>query len=190
MTKRPNNADSIYQLKITLQDIRPPIWRRVLVPGNMSLGTLHEIIQTAMGWTNSHLHQFTISNKHYSDPDPDWEMEHARDQWKTRLGNVAPATKGSFIYEYDFGDGWEHKILVEKITDADDRFPGHPICLAGARACPPEDCGGPWGYADFLAAIRDPEHEEHESLLDWIGGSFNPELFDLVEVNELLRQFR
>ena len=171
---------SIYQLKITLVGSKPPIWRRLLVPGSVTLETLHDIIQVAMGWTESHLHQFIVGDVYYSNPG--FELDHAKDEDEFKLNQIAPREKKSFVYEYDFGDGWEHRVVVEKILPPEEGQ-SYPVCLKGKRACPPEDCGGIWGYAEFLEAISDPEHESHEEMLDWIGGDFDPEEFDPAAAN-------
>ena len=175
----------IYQVKIELEDIHPPIWRRLLVSGDINLGKLHEVIQGAMGWTNTHLHEFEIIGETYSDPEA--EIDDSRNELQYRLSQVAPPAGESFLYLYDPGDGWEHHILVEEIAPADIRFPGHPVCLAGARACPPEDCGGPFGYEDFLSAITNPKHKRHKEMRDWIDDEFDAENFDLAETNEILK---
>lgn len=176
----------IYQLKITLQDSKPPIWRRVCVDGESDLYTLHEIIQIVMGWTNSHLHQFIIQQEYYSEPDP-FAMRSLKDEREFQLAQVVPQEKITFVYEYDFGDNWAHQILVEKIFSPE---PGisYPICVKGKHSCPPEDVGGMWGYAHFLEAINDPTHEEHESFMEWWGEPFDPEDFDLEETNKALRR--
>jgi hypothetical protein len=173
----------VYQLKITLKDIRPPIWRRVQVQ-DCSLGKLHEIVQTCMGWGDCHLHAFEIGGEQYGPPDPDGMMEYA-DERKLKLSRVVNAGLTKFTYTYDFGDNWEHTIQVEKTLPAE---PGvrYPRCVAGKRACPPEDCGGPWGYGDFLEAIENPKHPEHEDRLEWVGSEFDPEAFDIDAVNERL----
>jgi len=178
---------NIYQVKITLKYVRPPIWRRVQVRGDITLAKLHEIIQIAMGWFDSHLHQFRMGKVYYGTPDVDEFSELTlKDDSKAQLGRVLTKPKQKIIYEYDFGDGWEHEILLEKVFPPE---PGirYPRCLGGARACPPEDCGGVGGYANFLAAIRDPNHEEHDEYLDWIGGEFDPEEFELDEADAGLR---
>jgi len=181
-------AAPVYQLKITLKDFRPPIWRRVLVPGSADLYRLHWVVQIAMGWTNSHLHQFIIDGEYYSIPsEDDWEA--VKDERRLTLAQIAPAARRKFVYEYDFGDSWEHEILVEKILPPDPAVK-HAVCLDGRRACPPEDVGGVWGYAEFLEAIRNPEHEEHDSYLEWIGGDFDPDEFDVDAVNAELRRLR
>lgn len=177
-----------YQLKISLDEIHPPIWRRVLVSSGVSLGDLHEIIQEAMGWTDSHLHMFEVGGRRFSDPDSG--PEGVEDEGKVRLRDVAPKAGDSFAYEYDMGDGWRHAVVVENVAPADDLLKGLAVCQAGARACPPEDCGGPGGYEDFLVAIRDPAHEEHENMLEWIGRPFDPEAFDLPKVNKALKKLK
>lgn len=184
---KPATKSPIYQLKITLANTRPPIWRRIQVPGNTVLPHLHLMFQAAMGWCNGHLHQFTIDGVEYGMPDPDFGVE-MENEARVRLDKVIPAAGMRFSYMYDFGDGWNHKILVEKIVPPD---PGvqYPVCLAGARACPPEDCGGPWGYGDLLEAIADPKHERHGERLEWIGGKFDPEAFDLVHVNRAFKNY-
>ncbi len=176
----------IYQIKVTLEGSKPPIWRRLLVRSDITLGDLHTIIQAAMGWWDYHLHQFTVGGTYFGVPDPDYDsyME-MQDEEEVTLGQVAPRGGFKFHYEYDFGDGWIHQVLVEKVLPPEPSQ-SYPVCIKGQRACPPEDVGGMWGYYDFLEALQDPEHEEHESYLEWIGGDFDPEAFDLDEVNETL----
>ena len=183
-TKAAFSPDSIYQLKVTLKDSEPPIWRRIQVPGKVNLLKLHEALQVAMGWTDSHLHQFIIQGQHFSIPSED-DLEPVIDEHLYQLWKVAPREGMKFIYEYDFGDGWTHLVEVEKILPHDSNFK-HPVCLEGERACPPEDVGGTGGYDLFLEAIADPEHEEHESYVEWIEPDFDPEVFDLAEVNLML----
>lgn len=183
-----NTSAQIYQLKIQLGSITPLIWRRILVSGDVTLGKLHEVIQDTMGWTNSHLHDFVIDGETYSDPEA--EIDDSQDENRCRLAQVASLAGKKFDHLYDPGDGWEHKIAVEKVVEADKRYAGEtgcPVCIAGARACPPEDCGGPGGYEDFLAAITNPRHKQHKEMREWIGGDFDPENFDLAEINEILK---
>ena len=177
----------IYQLKVTLNHIKPPVWRRVQVPGEIKLGKLHRILQAAMGWTDSHLHAFRIGNENYGVPDPDFSDD-TKNERNIRLDSIAQQG-GRFFYDYDFGDGWEHEIKVEKILPAETAV-HYPRCVDGKRACPPEDCGGPPGYAYLLEALADPEHEEHDSMIEWIGGEFDPEAFDVAEVNQALWRMR
>jgi Plasmid pRiA4b ORF-3-like protein len=183
-----STAESVYQLKITLQDFRPPIWRRLQVKSNITLGKLHQIIQASMGWTNSHLHGFSIGGVEYGQPLPELGLDIKNEQ-RVKLSKVVTGEKRKFFYTYDMGDSWEHEILVEKVLPHDPLV-RYPVCLTGKRACPPEDCGGVWGYAEFLEAIQQPDHPEHESMLEWVGGAFDSEFFDLDAVNRLLKQIR
>ena len=184
--KKQSAPTAVYQLKITLKGSRPPIWRRVLVRDDTTLEQLNYVIQIAVGWTNSHLHDFTIRGERYSEPSPeDWEP--VKDEQRYKLNQLVTGAKFKFVYQYDFGDSWDHEVVVEKVLTPE---PGmrYPVCVTGKRACPPEDVGGVWGYAEFLEAINDPKHEEHESYLEWIGGEFDPEAFDLDDVNALLKR--
>jgi len=183
------SPSKIYQLKITLRGSKPPIWRRILVPGRSTLPDLNLMIQAAMGWGNCHLHSFTIDDVDYAMTDPDWDDWGSEDETGVRLDRVVPYAGVRFTFLYDFGDGWDHQVVVEKILPPE---PGvkYPVCIAGKRRCPPEDVGGIWGYGDFLAAIRDPNHEEHAEYLEWIGGSFDPEEFDVDAVNGLLSDYK
>jgi hypothetical protein len=174
----------VYQMKISLRDIKPPVWRRLQVK-DCTLSQLHDYIQICMGWDGEHLHAFEIGGEQYGEPDPDGMME-CEDEGKVKLSRVVNDGIKKFVYTYDFGDNWDHIITVEKEVAVE---PGvhYPRCTAGKRACPPEDCGGPWGYGDFLNAIQDPKHPEHEELLEWAGGEFDPERFDMEEINARLR---
>jgi hypothetical protein len=180
----PRGPTSVHQLKITLTDIRPPIWRRLQVSSSINLRRLHDVIQAAMGWTQSHLYQFQVGDVEFGEPDDEVGMP-IRSAKSTSLRKIAPEPGAVFSYEYDFGDSWQHRIEVEKVLPPE---PGvrYPRCLTGKRACPPEDVGGIWGYAEFLQAIRDLKHPEHTELLEWAGGAFDPEAFDLQAVNEQL----
>ncbi len=184
-TKATNKT--IYQLKITLRDIRPPIWRRVQVESSTTLSQLHLIIQAAMGWYNCHLHSFSIQGIEYGNPEPNYGLE-LRDENKAKLGSLIKQEKSKFFYTYDFGDSWEHSILVEKISPLDPKV-SYPTCLKAKRACPPEDCGGAWGYLEFLEAIQNPTHPEPENSLEWVGGSFDSEQCFLKEINQRLAEF-
>lgn len=181
---------ALYQFKITLLGVQPPIWRRIQVP-DCTLDKLHEHIQTAMGWTNSHLHDFEINGQRYGDPellDDGFEDFECEDSTATMVSEILPTTgkRFAFKYQYDFGDSWEHEILFEGSLPVDPQAK-YPMCLEGERACPPEDCGGVWGYADFLEAFRDPKHKEHENMLQWIGGQFEPENFDAKQATKEMR---
>ncbi|MHB9025127.1 MAG: IS1096 element passenger TnpR family protein [Armatimonadota bacterium] len=183
----PAGPPRVYQLHITLVDSHPPIWRRVLVTSDTKLSKLHQILQTVMGWTNSHLHEFEVDGERYADPS--FHLEEARSERRATLGQVAVEEGDVFAYLYDFGDGWEHAIRVERILPVE---PGkfYPVCLEGARACPPEDIGGIPGYEEFLEAIRDPHHPDHDELLQWVGGAFDPEAFDSGRVNQRLQRLK
>lgn len=179
-----------YRLKVTLKGSRPPIWRRIEVPGHITLAKLHQVLQVAMGWTDSHLHQFIIGKTYYGTPDPDFDLfGDTENECNFKLQQVAPREKMKFRYEYDFGDGWEHEILVEKVFPLTEER-RHPVCLKGVKACPPEDIGGLWGYYDFLEIMEDTKHPEHEEMLEWLGDTFDPDRFDLEEVNQRLKKIK
>ena len=183
-TKQVKN---IYQIKISLSGAKPPIWRTVLVPSNLKLAAFHDVIQVAMGWTDSHLHQFVANNVFYGIPDDDFGME-MEDESKYKLSHLFKKEKDTIIYEYDFGDSWEHKLLLEKILP-DDGKTALPVCIKGKRACPPEDCGGIWGYEELLETILDTNHPEHADMLEWLGEEFDPEEFDLEQINKDLAEY-
>ena len=174
----------IFELEIVLADVEPLIRRRVQVPGEVDLAVLHEVVQSAMGWTNSHLHEFEIANRRYGMPDPDWGAEEIVDEAKGKLFRLVKQGD-RFGYLYDFGDNWAHHLSVDKIVAAE---PGvrYPRCIAGQGACPPEDVGGPWGYEEFQAALSDPSHPEHNERLEWAGTTFDPHHFDLEEADRAL----
>jgi Plasmid pRiA4b ORF-3-like protein len=179
----------IYQLRIELQYLKPAIWRRVLVPGSIKLSKFHVVILWSMGWQGGHMHEFVIGQTNYGEPDPDFPqvppvVREDRVTLQQALGSLK-----TIRYIYDFGDDWEHKIKLEKTLPFDPEMK-HPRCIAGQYACPPEDVGGVDGYIDFLDAIRNPAHEEHASMLEWIGGGFDPLRFDLDETNERLSEIK
>lgn len=179
----------IYQLRIELQYLKPAIWRRVLVPASIKMPKLHVTILRSMGWQGGHLHEFVIGETNYGQLDPDYRDDPPlQREDRVTLDKALGALK-TFRYVYDFGDDWEHKIKVEKVLPSDPALE-HPLCVGGAHACPPEDVGGPPGYLEFLEAIRDPNHEEHASMLSWIGGAFDPMAFDVDEVNERLAEIK
>lgn len=188
-----NNPASAIQVKVTLQEIDPPIWRRLLMPADASLEDLHWIIQQAMGWWNSHLHEFNLPDRRIGRPD--WEddawyddtvppLEDAR---YVKLIELSAGPGFTFEYLYDFGDSWHHEIVIEGVRELDAPLEV-PECLDGARACPPEDCGGPDGYEEMLASWRDPSDPEHDEWLEWLPDGYDPEAFNLVEINWILRQ--
>lgn len=164
----------------------PPIWRTLDVPGNLTLHNLHEVLQVAMGWENAHLYLFQVGRQVYGEPSREWAMPVA-DATAMTLAEIAAKTS-AFTYEYDMGDSWVHEITVEQTREGNGE--DRPRCTGGARACPPEDCGGLPGYEGFLTAITDPRHEEHEALLEWVGGQFDPEAFDLTAVERVLSRLR
>ncbi len=181
----------IYQIKVTLRDIHPLIWRRIQVRSDITFAKLHRILQCVMGWEDAHLHEFVIGRRVYgvADPDDDLHEREVIDESRERLRDVVPRVGTPFEYLYDFGDNWRHDLLLEAIVVPD---PGaqYPRCLAGERSAPPEDVGGSSGYEDYLEAMADPGHEEHENMLQW-RGPFDTESFSLAAVNQQLqRKFR
>ena len=187
-TESGDFAIQIVQLKIALRESKPSIWRRVLAPGQFSLYKLHKVIQAAMGWTDSHLHQFTIDQLVYGIPSSeDWQP--VIDERRHKVIQIAMGPKRKISYEYDFGDSWIHSITVEKILPPETGVK-YPVCIGGKRACPPEDVGGVWGYREFLSAIRNPKHEEHDSYLEWIGVPFDPEKFDLEQMSLMVQRVK
>jgi hypothetical protein len=184
-------GERVYQFKITLLESQPPIWRRIQVR-DCTLDKLHEHIQTAMGWTNSHLHHFKVKDQLYGDPmllQENFEDMEYEDSTTTTISDILPKTSRRFRleYEYDFGDSWHHEVLFEGVVRADPKA-RYPLCLEGERACPPEDCGGVWGYAEFVEAIQNPDHERYEELLEWVGGRFDPEEFDPAKATKAMRK--
>ena len=179
---------SVYQIKVTLNDSKPPIWRRVLVPDSISLHQLHTILQIVMGWTNSHLHQFIIDDEFYGEPEEDGYSEDLRNEKPYRLNQFVVRKGFKFLYEYDFGDSWEHTLHVEAILPIR-KGAQYLICLEGKRACPPEDIGGVEGYADLLKIFSDSKHPEHNDMLEEFGEDFDPEFFDMEGANLGLRKY-
>lgn len=176
-----------YQIKITLKNIRPPIWRRLLVSEKTTLAELHNIIQWSFGWYDCHLHEFDIQDTRYGNPaDDEFNESNFHDENKARMNKLGLYQGSRFMYLYDFGDSWEHEVVIEKIIQVE-KGTQLPQCITGKRACPPEDVGGPWGYEEFLETINDPESSEYEETLEWIGGEFDPEAFNLQEINERLQ---
>jgi hypothetical protein len=184
-------SERLYQFKITLLGTKPPIWRRIQVKDG-TLDKLHEHIQTAMGWTNSHLHQFEIDGERFGDPellDDGFSDSDCIDSTVAKLSEVVPEDGGRFrfLYEYDFGDGWAHEILFEGCVHAEPNG-RYPLCVEGARACPPEDVGGVGGYEEFLEALADPKHEQHDDFVRWSGGHFDSEKFDPKEATKHMKR--
>jgi len=181
-----------YTLSIRLVEIEPVIWRRITVPGQLTLHQLHQVVQVTMGWTYSHLHQFVVPDKngniYYGEPSPEDDYFH-KDDRLVHLTFIAPNQGSTFLYEYDFGDSWKHEITVEDISPTPDDEPPYPWCLDGQRACPPEDVGGASGYQHFLEAWRDRSHREHQDMRHWVGKHFKPDLFSVQQVNAALALF-
>jgi hypothetical protein len=185
MAKKP---EKIYQLEIWLNEIEPRIWRKFEVPADIRLDKLHGVIQDVMGWSDSHLHSFNADENEYSLPYPDDDAynEGMLDERKAKLTDLVSRPKDRFVYVYDFGDNWEHTIELVEIKEPQ-KGVRYPICLDGQRACPPEDCGGPWGYPELLETLSNPDHEDYEEMLEWLGDKFDPEAFDVKDVNDLLK---
>jgi len=175
----------VVQLRISLQEVRPVVWRRLLVPGSVRLSKLHAVFQAAMGWTNSHLHSFRIGDTVYGMQFDDYPPGEKDEKSVTVVG--ALRDQRQFLYEYDFGDSWEHKVVVEAITKAELGLK-LAVCVDGQNACPPEDCGGAGGYLMMLDALADPSHEEHDGFLTWVGGAFDPAAFELALANIALQR--
>jgi hypothetical protein len=180
--KQKLEATPLIELRIELLDVKPVVWRTFIVPGSMTLEKVHRVIQAVMGWQDYHLHEFRFDATRYGVRDPDDES----------LWNEAPVALAkalgpltSFGYDYDFGDGWQHRVTVEKTLPPDPTFQW-PRCTAGENACPPEDVGGPWSYVDFLAAMKDRTNPQHETMMTWWGRKFDPKAFDLIGINQRL----
>jgi len=181
-------TETIHQLNVTLRQVKPPVWRRIVVESDLTLGELAAVLEAAMGWLGGHLHVFEVSRTRYGTPDSEWPSDDL-DENRFRLGDVLPDVGTKMRWDYDFGDGWEHDVLVEAISELE---PGseYPVCLAGRRACPPEDCGGPGGYAELLEALANPNHPDHEQLREWTPLDFDPGGFDEEETTTAMRSPR
>jgi hypothetical protein len=167
----------VISLKVTLRHVKPPVWRRILVKGGMDLGELHMAIQICMGWMDSHLHAFDIGGEQYGDRS---RMDDVSDERRLTLNGLLKSGVTRFTYTYDFGDDWEHDVLIEQAPPANDAKT-FPACVAGKRACPPEDCGGPFGYEELLAVLADSADPNHAEQLEWLGGEFDPEAFSVED---------
>lgn len=188
MRSRGGKARSAYVVKVTLLGVRPPVWRRLLVPANIHLGDLHGILQAAMGWKDCHLHVFSVGKDTFGalapdgdeTPGTDWDDERGLTLRDLGLG-------AEFLYEYDFGDNWKHRVRIESL--APETSLSAPVCIGGSRACPPESCGGRHGYAVLLLALADTKHKRHAEMRDWLGRDFDPETFDAERVTSELRRW-
>ena len=182
--ERARTRMEVYAIKVTLLGTSPSVWRRILVPRDITLGNLHRTLQTVMGWTNCHLHQFGRQRQRMTDPRSRVGTKVA-DENRTKLGELIWTVGARLLYEYDFGDGWQHELLLEEVLFGEESF--QQICVAGKRCCPPEDCGGPQGFAEVLKALQDANHPNHEEACEWLG-DFVPESFSADEINRRLRR--
>jgi len=187
-TKKTDISQEIYRIKVTLLGTRPPIWRRLLVPADLTLEQLHDVLQLAMGWEDWHLHVFRIGEKRFGKPNPEESlmgMPITASESSVRLYSVLGKAGAKAVYTYDFGDDWEHRIAVEKVLAPE---PGrdYPVCVDGKLHGPPEDCGGVYGFYGLLETIGNPEHEQYQETMDWLGDAFDPEAFSVDEVNRRL----
>ncbi|MGW2354364.1 plasmid pRiA4b ORF-3 family protein [Actinacidiphila glaucinigra] len=186
LTSRTAPSKTVHKIKIALRESRPPIWRRLEVPSAITLRELHDVIQAAFGWENYHMWAFESGRDRYGVADRDLGIRSATSK---RLDQVAAQIGDRLRYTYDFGDDWEHDILTEDVTEPEPDT-AYPRCLTGRRACPPEDCGGIWGYDYLIEILADPNHEEHEDRLEWLGldsaDQFDPAAFNAAEVNTAL----
>lgn len=193
--RKSSSRERIYQLKITLKRSKPPIWRRVQTPADTTLATVHGIIQVAMNWYNCHLHEFHVGRKLIGDPEQlcGWDMgpePDVIDEAEVTLADLGLREGRQFAYVYDFGDDWEHEVKLEKVLEPDPDV-CYPICIKAVRAAPPEDAGGMRGYYAILEALADPEHPEHETYFEWLGGGkWDPESVDLGQINKRLKNVR
>jgi hypothetical protein len=185
LTMPTEGKSSIYQLKVTLLRTSPPIWRRLLVPSDITLSKLHDLLQLTMGWTDSHLHEFLFRGQRYGPTHPERGVTRAIDEGKVRLNQLLARVGAKIVYTYDFGDGWEHGIVLEKALPVDPNM-AYPLCTGGARACPPEDCGGIGGFYGLLESLQNPRHPQHEELLEWVGEDYDPEKFSIEAINRIL----
>ena len=179
------NELDLYQIKVTLKGSKPPVWRRFNIVSDVSLQDLHWVLQAVLGWEDYHLHEFRAAKKFFGEVTPDSD-EYTIEESEVALSSVLTRVKQKLTYIYDFGDDWQHEIVLEKKVPY---APGAPLvkCLAGERACPPEDCGGLWGFDHYLEAISDPNHPDHNEMLDWLE-DYDPDAFDLDEINRILEE--
>jgi hypothetical protein len=191
-TKKITVPPEVFQLKVTLMGTMPPIWRRLLVPANMTLAQLHDVLQAVMGWQDCHMHEFCAGQRHFGKPNPEdrlMGMPPVENERTVPLSNVLGRVGTKAIYTYDFGDSWEHGIVLEKRLPAD-QGTAYPVCAGGERACPPEDCGGIPGFYDLLDALGNATHEQHDELQDWVGDNYDPDVFSIDDVNRSLIPLR
>lgn len=180
-----------YQLKIQLDASKPEVWRRVLVSDETTLFELHHVIQIAMGWTNSHLYEFDVHSQKYGtryDGNEEFYGDNFTDAFEVSIGDLGLKAKSKFTYLYDFGDSWRHTIAVEKVCAPESKVK-LPLCLDGEQHCPPEDCGGIYGYYDMLETIQTENHPERDEYLEWLGEDFDPTIFNKTDVNKQFNKF-
>ena len=185
---RTAKAPAAYTIKITLRGSKPSIWRRFCVPAEITLDRLHDVIQIVMGWEESHLHCFEIDGRKFTE-DPEEPDSDRVEEADFVLSDLVPRSGTKFTYEYDFGDGWRHELLVESVDEVPEEHRACISCMDGKRACPPEDVGGIGGYEEYLAALKDPKHPEHRSYQEWRGPSFDPNTLDFDAVNIELAKY-
>ncbi len=181
ISNKNKSTTKIYQFKIILKHIKPEIWRRIQVKSDINLAEFHLFLNEAMGWYNSHLHQFIIEDNYYGMCDDDlvFELDYEiKDEEDYEIKDVITKEKQKILYEYDFGDGWEHEVVLEKILDLEDGIE-YPRCIAGEKACPPEDCGSYSGYENICELMKNSDDSEYEEMIEWLGGIYDPEEFDL-----------
>jgi yecA family protein len=182
---RVAGAATMHRLKIQLTGVKPPVWRRVEIASDTKLPVVSRVLLMSMGWTDSHLHAFEVGRTRYGVRDPDFPDD-TRSERSVTLAEIAPNPKDHFMFDYDFGDGWRHRVTVEAVTEATET--DLPRCIAGARACPPEDCGGTYGYAELREVLADPTHDEHARMREWAPENFDPGVFDVAATNKALRR--
>ena len=182
--RQPKTRQEVYAIKVTLLGTSPPVWRRILVPRDITLRQLHRTLQTVMGWTNSHLHQFVLPRQKFSDAIYRVGTKVVNEN-RTELGELMGTVGARLLYEYDFGDGWQHELVLEEVLLGDESF--QQMCVAGKQCCPPEDCGGPQGFAELLNALGDANHPGHDEACEWLG-DYVSESFSSDDINRRLRR--
>ena len=181
-------GSEIYQLKVTVLGTNPPIWRCVLAPSSLMLDKVHRMLQIVFGWEDCHMHEFSAGKRRFGKPDPDFGLMgrvQTESERRVSLAELLEKVRSKAIYTYDFGDGWDHQIVLEKILERDPALT-YPLCMGGERNGPPEDCGGIPGYYNLLDAIQDPKHPDHDDLVEWVG-EYDPEAFSIDSVNRKLK---
>lgn len=181
---KERQTTEVYAITVTLLGTRPPVWRRILVERDITLSNLHRTLQTVMGWSNSHLHQFVLPRQNNSYTKHGLGTNNIVRE-NARLEDLIRTVGTRLLYEYDFGDGWQHELVLEEVLLGDESF--QQICVAGQRCCPPEDCGGPQGFAELIKVLQDADHPDHEDICEWLG-DFAPEAFSKEAINRRLRR--